>query len=160
MLGAWAVPFILGVLFHILSIEDKAVLGREPTPVELHSHTYKRQEDQRWVDERARKAFVKEYIRIRESQTTVSEGSSGGSIEYSDYRTWSQAVGGMQNGRVYELGSQAYAYEGQKSSGCSFSSSTQESLYIQQITALTTELEQVWKAQADWQMQMQQQMEI
>ncbi|KAH0467882.1 hypothetical protein IEQ34_002915 [Dendrobium chrysotoxum] len=126
---------------------QKAVLGREPTPVELHSHTHKRQEDQRWVDERARKAFV-------------SEGSSGGSTEYSDYRTWSQEVGGMQHGRVYGLGSQAYAYEGQASSGCSFSSSTQESLYTQQITALTAELEQVRKAQADWQMQMQQQMEI
>ncbi|KAH0468045.1 hypothetical protein IEQ34_003078 [Dendrobium chrysotoxum] len=115
----------------------KAVLGREPTPVELHSHTHKRQEDQRWVDERARKAF--EYTQIRESQTAAGEGSSGGSTEYSDYRTWSQAVGGMQHGRVY---------------------GTQESLYTQQITALTVELEQVQKAQADWQMQMQQQMEI
>ncbi|KAH0464459.1 hypothetical protein IEQ34_007245 [Dendrobium chrysotoxum] len=136
----------------------KAVLGREPTPVELHSHTHKRQEDQRWVDERTRKAF--EYTRIRESQTTAGEGFSGRSTEYSDYRTWSQVVGGMQHGRVYGLGSQAYAYEGQASSGCSFSSSTQESLYTQQITALTAELEQVRKAQADWQMQMQQQMEI
>ncbi|KAH0451125.1 hypothetical protein IEQ34_018424 [Dendrobium chrysotoxum] len=137
----------------------KAVLGREPTPVELHSHTHKRQKDQRWVDERVRKAF-EEYKQIRESQTAAGEGSSGGSTEYSDYRTWSQAVGGMQHGRVYGLGSQTYAYEGQTSSGCSFSSSTQESLYTQQITALTAELEQVRKAQADWQMQMQQQMEI
>ncbi|KAH0449745.1 hypothetical protein IEQ34_020437 [Dendrobium chrysotoxum] len=134
---------------------QKAVLGREPTPAELHSHTHKRQEDQRWVDERARKAF--EYTRIRESQTAVGEGSSGGSTEYSDYRTWSQVVGGMQHGRVYGLGSQAYAYEGQTSSGCNFSYSTQESLYTQQITALTAELEHVRKAQADWQMQMQQQ---
>ncbi|KAH0470637.1 hypothetical protein IEQ34_000360 [Dendrobium chrysotoxum] len=138
---------------------QKAVLGREPTPVELHSHTHKRQEDQRWVDERARKAF-EEYTRIRESQTAAAEGSSGGSTEYSDYHTWSQAIGGMQHVRVYGLGSQAYTYEGQTSSGCSFSSSTQESLYTQQITALTAELEQVQKAQADWQMQMQQQMEI
>ncbi|KAH0464970.1 hypothetical protein IEQ34_005073 [Dendrobium chrysotoxum] len=131
---------------------QKAVLDREPTPVELHSHTHKRQEDQRWVDERARKAF-EEYTRIRESQTAACEGSSGGSTEYSDYCTWSQAVGGMQHGRVYGLDSQAYAYEGQASSGC-------KSLYTQQITALTAELEQVQKAQADWQMQMQQQMEI
>ncbi|KAH0456038.1 hypothetical protein IEQ34_013945 [Dendrobium chrysotoxum] len=137
----------------------RLVLGREPTLVELHSHTHKRQKDQRWVDEHARKAF-EEYTRIRESQTAAVEGSSGGSTEYSDYHTWSQAVGGMQHGRVYGLGSQAYAYEGQTSSGCSFSSSTQESLYTQQITALTAELEQVRKAQADWQMQMQQQMEI
>ncbi|KAH0456686.1 hypothetical protein IEQ34_014593 [Dendrobium chrysotoxum] len=69
----------------------KAVLGREPTPVELYSHTHKRQEDQRWVDERARKAF-EEYTRIRESQTATGEGSSGRSTEYSDYRTWSQAI--------------------------------------------------------------------
>ncbi|KAH0464737.1 hypothetical protein IEQ34_004840 [Dendrobium chrysotoxum] len=101
-----------------------------------------------------------EYTRIRESQTAAGEDSSGGSTEYSDYRTWSQAVGGMQHCRVYGLGSQAYAYEGQTSSGCSFSSSTKESLYTQQITALTAELEHVRKAKADWQMQMQQQMEI
>ncbi|KAH0452054.1 hypothetical protein IEQ34_019353 [Dendrobium chrysotoxum] len=63
----------------------------------------------------------------------------------------------MQHGRVYGLGSQAYTYEGQSSSGGSFSSSTQESLYTQQIAALIAKLEQVWKAQADWQMQMQQQ---
>ncbi|KAH0461952.1 hypothetical protein IEQ34_009527 [Dendrobium chrysotoxum] len=134
----------------------KHVLGREPTLVELHSHTHKRQEDEQWVDERVRRAY-EEYTRLRESQAAAGEGSSGGSIDYSDYRTWSQAVGGMQHGRVYGLGSQAYAYEGQSSSGGSFSSSTQESLYTQQIAALAAELEQVQKAQADWQMQMQQQ---
>ncbi|KAH0458466.1 hypothetical protein IEQ34_013781 [Dendrobium chrysotoxum] len=63
----------------------------------------------------------------------------------------------MQHGRVYGLGSQAYAYEGQTFSGSSLSSSTQEFLYTQQIAALTVELEQVRKAQADWQMQIQQQ---
>ncbi|KAH0467879.1 hypothetical protein IEQ34_002912 [Dendrobium chrysotoxum] len=98
-----------------------------------------------------------EYTRLRESQSAAGEGSSAGSTDYSDYRTWSQAVGGMQHGRVYGLGSQAYAYEGQSSSGGSFSSSTQESLYTQQIAALRAELEQVRKAQADWQMQIQQQ---
>ncbi|PKU64992.1 hypothetical protein MA16_Dca004607 [Dendrobium catenatum] len=36
----------------------KEVLGREPTPVKLHSHTHKRQEDQQWIDEQARKAYV------------------------------------------------------------------------------------------------------
>ncbi|KAH0456407.1 hypothetical protein IEQ34_014314 [Dendrobium chrysotoxum] len=85
------------------------VLGREPTPVELHSHTHKRQEDQQWIDERARRAYIK-------SQAAAGEGSSAGSTDYSDYRTWSQA-----------------------------------------IASLTAELEQVQKAQADWQMQMQQQ---
>ncbi|KAH0467786.1 hypothetical protein IEQ34_002819 [Dendrobium chrysotoxum] len=135
---------------------EKQVLGREPTPVELHSHTHKRQEDQQWIDERARRAY-EDYTRLRESQAAAGEGSSAGSTDYSDYRTWSQAVGGIQHGRVYGLGSQAYAYEGQSSSGGSFSSSTQESLYTQQIAALTAELEQVRKAQANWQMQMQQQ---
>ncbi|KAH0433812.1 hypothetical protein IEQ34_026943 [Dendrobium chrysotoxum] len=97
---------------------------------------------------------LEEYTRLRESQAAAGEGSSAGSTDYSDYRTLSQAVGGMQYGRVYGLGSQAYAYEGQSSSGGSFSSSTQESLYTQQIAALTAELEQVRKAQANWQMQM------
>ncbi|KAH0455683.1 hypothetical protein IEQ34_015715 [Dendrobium chrysotoxum] len=103
---------------------------------------------------------LEEYTRIRESQTAAGEGSSGGSTEYSDYRTWSQAVGGMQHDRVYGLGSQAYIYEGQTSSGCSFSSSTQESLYTQQIITLTAELEHVRKAHGDWQKQIQQPMEI
>ncbi|KAH0466125.1 hypothetical protein IEQ34_006228 [Dendrobium chrysotoxum] len=136
--------------------EHRRLLGREPTPIELHSHTHKRQEDQQWIDERARRAY-EEYTWLRESQAAAGEGFSAGSTDYSDYRTWSQAIGGMQHGRVYGLGSQAYAYEGQSSSGGSFSSSTQESLYTQQIAALTAELEQVRKAQADWQMQMQQQ---
>ncbi|KAH0464560.1 hypothetical protein IEQ34_007346 [Dendrobium chrysotoxum] len=92
MLGALVVPFI------------QEVLGREPTPIELHSHTHKRQEDQQWVDESARRAY-EQYIQLRESQAAVGEGSSAGSTDYFDYRTWSQAVGGMQHGRVYGLGS-------------------------------------------------------
>ncbi|KAH0453867.1 hypothetical protein IEQ34_018191 [Dendrobium chrysotoxum] len=48
----------------------------------------------------------------------------------------------MQHGRVCGLGSQTHAYEGQTSGGSNFSSSTQESLYSQQIAALTFELEQ------------------
>ncbi|PKU75204.1 hypothetical protein MA16_Dca022446 [Dendrobium catenatum] len=132
----------------------KEVLGREPTPVKLHSHTHKRQEDQQWIDERARKAYH------REIQVEESEGSSGGSAEYSEYHTWSQEVGRTQQGRVYGLGSQAYAYEGQKSCGSSFLPNTQESLYTQQIATLTAELEQVRKAQTDWHIQIQQQMEM
>ncbi|KAH0465047.1 hypothetical protein IEQ34_005150 [Dendrobium chrysotoxum] len=130
-------PFLLTTLIP----PDADVLGREPTPIELHSHTHKQQKDQQWVDECARRAY-EEYTWLQESQAAAGEGSSTGSTDYSDYRTWSQAVGGMQHGRVYGLGSQAYAYEGQTSSGDNFSSSTQESSYTQQIAALTTELEQ------------------
>ncbi|KAL0924942.1 hypothetical protein M5K25_005803 [Dendrobium thyrsiflorum] len=136
----------------------KEVLGREPTPVELHSHTHKRQEDQQWIDERARKAH-EEYTRLRESQAAAGEGPSGGSVEYSEYCIWSQAVGGMQHGRVYGLGSQAQAYEGMTSSGSSFASPSQDPLYSQQISALQAELEQVRKAQTDWQVQFQAQMQ-
>ncbi|XP_020704969.1 uncharacterized protein LOC110115902 [Dendrobium catenatum] len=114
----------------------KEMLGREPTHVELHSHTHKRQEDQQWIDERGKKS--------------PCEGYSGGSVEYSEYRIWSQAIGGMQHGRVYGLGLQAQAYEGMTSStASSFTSSSHESLYTQQITALQAELEQVRKSQAD-----------
>ncbi|PKU67554.1 hypothetical protein MA16_Dca023285 [Dendrobium catenatum] len=42
----------------------KETLGREPTPVELHSRTHKRQEDQQWIDERARKAHVSIYLYV------------------------------------------------------------------------------------------------
>ncbi|KAL0903916.1 hypothetical protein M5K25_025979 [Dendrobium thyrsiflorum] len=101
-----------------------------------------------------------EYTRIRESQAGAGEGSFGGSAEYSDYRIWSQAVGGMQYGRVYGLGSQAYAYEGQTSGGSSFLASTQKSLYSTQVDALQAELEQVRKSQSDWQIQMQIQMQV
>ncbi|KAL0904696.1 hypothetical protein M5K25_026832 [Dendrobium thyrsiflorum] len=134
----------------------KEMLGREPTSIELHSHTHKRQEDKQWVDERVRKVY-EEYTRLRESQAAAGEGPSGGSAEISDYRTWSQAVGGVQHVRVYGLGSQAYTYEWLTSGSSSFSPSTQESLFTQQIVALTAELEQVRKSQVDWQMQMQQQ---
>ncbi|KAL0926167.1 hypothetical protein M5K25_004560 [Dendrobium thyrsiflorum] len=118
----------------------KEMLVREPTPVELHSHTHKRQEDQQWIDERARKAH-EEYTRLRESQAVASEGPSGSYIEYSEYRIWSQAVGGMQHGMVYGLGSQAQAYKGMTSSGSNFASPSQDSSYSQQITALQAELE-------------------
>ncbi|KAI0524437.1 hypothetical protein KFK09_003806 [Dendrobium nobile] len=137
----------------------KASLGREPTPVELHSRTHKRQEDQQWIDERARKAH-EEYTRIRETHAALGEGSSGGSVEYSEYRMWSQAVGGMQHGRVYGLGAQAQAYEGMTSStASSFTSSSHESLQAQQIIALQAELEQVRKSQVDWQAQLQAQVQ-
>ncbi|KAL0922331.1 hypothetical protein M5K25_006307 [Dendrobium thyrsiflorum] len=44
-----------------------------------------------------------EYTRLRESQAAAGEGPSGGSVEYSEYRIWSQAVGGMQHGRITAL---------------------------------------------------------
>ncbi|KAI0488614.1 hypothetical protein KFK09_028453 [Dendrobium nobile] len=132
----------------------KAMLGREPTPVELHSRTHKRQEDQQWIDERSRKAY-EDYTRLRETHAASSEGSSGGSVEYSEYRIWSQVVGGMQHGRVYGLGAQAQAYKGMISStASSFASSSHDSLQAQQITALQAELEQEKKSQADWQAQL------
>ncbi|PKU81264.1 hypothetical protein MA16_Dca015293 [Dendrobium catenatum] len=140
-------------------IYDKVMLGREPTLVELHSRTHKRQEDQQWIDERARKAH-EDYTRLRETHAASGEGSSGGSVEYSEYRIWSQAVGGMQHGRVYGLGAQAQAYEGMTSStASSFASSSYESLQAQQISALQAELEQVRKPQADWQAQLQAQVQ-
>ncbi|KAL0917623.1 hypothetical protein M5K25_012697 [Dendrobium thyrsiflorum] len=101
-----------------------------------------------------------EYTRLRESQAAAGEGPSGGSVEYSEYRIWSQAVGGMQHGRVYGLGSQAQAYEGMTSSGSSFASPSQDPLYSQQISALQAELEQVRKAQTDWQVQIQAQIQM
>ncbi|KAL0906442.1 hypothetical protein M5K25_024937 [Dendrobium thyrsiflorum] len=66
----------------------------------------------------------------------------------------------MQYGRVYGLGSQAQAYEGMTSSGSSFASPSQDSSYSQQITALQAELEQVKKAQTDWQVQFQAQIQM
>ncbi|KAI0531086.1 hypothetical protein KFK09_000638 [Dendrobium nobile] len=126
---------------------EKQMLGREPTPVKLHSHTHRRQEDQQWIDERAKKAY-EEYTRLRESQAASGEGSSGGSVEFSEYRIWSQAVGGMQHGRVYGLSSQAQAYERMTSStASSFASSSNETLHAQQISALQAELEQMQEQQ-------------
>ncbi|KAI0493355.1 hypothetical protein KFK09_027632 [Dendrobium nobile] len=81
-------------------------------------------------------------------------------MEYSEYHIWSQVIGGMQYGRVYGLGSQAQAYEGMTSTGSSFAASSHESLYNQQISALQAELEQVRKSQADWQVQLQAQIQI
>ncbi|PKU83908.1 hypothetical protein MA16_Dca006383 [Dendrobium catenatum] len=67
----------------------------------------------------------------------------------------------MQHGRVYGLGSQAQAYEGMTSStASSFSSSSHESLHTQQISVLQAELEQVRKSQADWQAQLQAQVQM
>ncbi|KAL0928832.1 hypothetical protein M5K25_000755 [Dendrobium thyrsiflorum] len=111
-------------------VEGMEVLGRESTLVVLHSHTHKRQEDQQWIDERARKAH-EEYTRLRESQAAAGEGPSSSFIEYSEYRIRSQVVGGMQHGGVYGLGSQAQAYEGMTSSGSSFASPSQDSSYTQ-----------------------------
>ncbi|KAI0492432.1 hypothetical protein KFK09_026704 [Dendrobium nobile] len=92
-----------------------------------------------------------------ETHAASGEGSSGGSVEYSEYRIWSQAVGGMQHGRVYGLGAQAQAYEGMTSStASSFTSSSHESLQAQQISALQAELEQVRKSQANWQAELEQ----
>ncbi|PKU75738.1 hypothetical protein MA16_Dca015618 [Dendrobium catenatum] len=55
--------------------------------------------------------LMEEYTRLRESQDIAGEGSSAGSAEYSDYRTWQQAVGGLQYGKVYGLGYSTF-YDG------------------------------------------------
>ncbi|KAI0492765.1 hypothetical protein KFK09_027041 [Dendrobium nobile] len=129
----------------------KEILGREPTSVELHTRTHQRREDQQWVDHRAR--VFEEYTLLRESQNVASEGSSAASTNCSDYNIWPQAVGGMHKDRIYGLGLQAHAFEGQTSSSSRFSTSNQEGLVSQQVTALTTELEQVQKSQKVMQMQ-------
>ncbi|PKU75808.1 hypothetical protein MA16_Dca018309 [Dendrobium catenatum] len=87
---------------------------------------------------------IEEYTQLQETHAASGEGSSGGSVEYSEYHIWSQAIGGMQYGRVYDLGSQAQAYEGMTSSTTSsFAASSHESLHSQKIIALQEELEQV-----------------
>ncbi|PKU80218.1 hypothetical protein MA16_Dca005749 [Dendrobium catenatum] len=67
----------------------------------------------------------------------------------------------MQHGRVYGLGAQAQAYEGMTFCTASiFASSSHDSLQAQQISALQAELEQVRKSQADWQAQLQAQVQM
>ncbi|KAL0911582.1 hypothetical protein M5K25_019734 [Dendrobium thyrsiflorum] len=122
------------------------MLGREPTAVELHNHTHRRQQNQQWVDDRARRTYD-DYTRLRESQAAAGEGSSAGSADVSDYHTWTHAISGMQKERIYGLGSQAS--EEQSSSAISHSVGSQESLVIQQVANLAVELENVRKTQAN-----------
>ncbi|KAL0907956.1 hypothetical protein M5K25_022415 [Dendrobium thyrsiflorum] len=86
------------------------------------------------------------YTCLRESHPGADERSSERLAYYSDHLTWLQVVGGIYKGWVYSLGSQAYAYEGQTFDGCSFSASSQELLYSQQVAALTIEADQVRKS--------------
>ncbi|XP_028550090.1 uncharacterized protein LOC114579497 [Dendrobium catenatum] len=53
-----------------------------------------------------------DFLRVRESRQSTGEGSSSGSAHISEYQTWSEVVGGRQRGRVYGMGSQAFAIEG------------------------------------------------
>ncbi|KAI0530795.1 hypothetical protein KFK09_000343 [Dendrobium nobile] len=80
----------------------KEHLGREPTPLELHTRTHQHQADQRWVDEKAKKAHD-DFVRARDSRQSTGEGSSSGSAHISEYHTWSEVVGGRQKGRVVHL---------------------------------------------------------
>ncbi|XP_020686615.1 uncharacterized protein LOC110102576 [Dendrobium catenatum] len=130
----------------------KEILGKKPTVDALNTRTHQRREDQQWVDHRTRRAF-EEYTRLRESHNVASEGSSAASTNCSDYNIWSQEVGRMHKGRVYGLDSRAHAFEGQASGSSRISASNQEGLVSQQVTALTTELEQVRKSQKVMQMQ-------
>ncbi|PKU70414.1 hypothetical protein MA16_Dca007166 [Dendrobium catenatum] len=71
----------------------------------------------------------KEYTWLREIHVAAGEGSFGGSVEFSEYCIWSQAIEGMQHGRVYGLGAQAQAYEKITSSiASSFASSFRQIL--------------------------------
>ncbi|PKU87997.1 hypothetical protein MA16_Dca007939 [Dendrobium catenatum] len=78
------------------------------------------------------RVFEEKYTRLRENHATSGEGSSNGSVEFLEYRMWSQAIGEIQYGRVYDLGSQAQAYEGMTSSTASnFASNSHESIHAQ-----------------------------
>ncbi|KAL0913718.1 hypothetical protein M5K25_017199 [Dendrobium thyrsiflorum] len=48
--------------------------------------------------------FAALFLASAAGKAAAGEGPSGGSVEYSEYHIWSQAVGGMQHGRVYGLG--------------------------------------------------------
>ncbi|KAL0921138.1 hypothetical protein M5K25_008181 [Dendrobium thyrsiflorum] len=100
------------------------------------------------------------YDLLLAAQQLIWKGPFGGSIEYSEYRISSQAVGRMQHGKVYGLGSQAQTYEGMTSSGSSFALTSHDSSYSQQITALQAELEQIRKSQVDCQVQFQAQIHM
>ncbi|PKU76666.1 hypothetical protein MA16_Dca001271 [Dendrobium catenatum] len=56
-----------------------------------------------------------DFVRARESRQSTGEGASSGSAHIYEYQTWSEVVGGRQRGRVYGMGSQAYAIEGSSS---------------------------------------------
>ncbi|KAI0510831.1 hypothetical protein KFK09_011440 [Dendrobium nobile] len=121
----------------------KERLGREPTPLELHTRTHQHQADQKWVDEKAKKAH------------STGEGSSSGSAHISEYHTWSEVVGGRQKGRVYGLGAQGYAIEGSSSTSAFHDVSGAEESVSERVAALTREIEEMRKVQNEMQAELQ-----
>ncbi|KAI0499759.1 hypothetical protein KFK09_017967 [Dendrobium nobile] len=117
-------------------------LGREPTPLELHTRTHQHQADHQWVDEKAKKAHD-DFVRARESRQSTGEGSSSGSAHISEYHTWLDVVGGRQRGRVYGMGSQAFAIEGSSSTSAFHDPSGAEESVSERVTALTREVEEI-----------------
>ncbi|KAI0496376.1 hypothetical protein KFK09_022692 [Dendrobium nobile] len=63
----------------------KEHLGREPTPLELHTRTHQHQADNQWVDEKSKKAHD-DFVRARESRQSTSKGSSYGSAHIFEYQ--------------------------------------------------------------------------
>ncbi|KAI0502611.1 hypothetical protein KFK09_017566 [Dendrobium nobile] len=58
----------------------KEYLGREPTPLELHTRTHQHQADQHWVDEKAKKAHS-EVVGGRQKGKVYGLGAQGYAIE-------------------------------------------------------------------------------
>ncbi|XP_028548797.1 uncharacterized protein LOC110106413 isoform X2 [Dendrobium catenatum] len=154
----------------------KAHLGREPTPLELHTRTHQHQADQKWVDEKSKKAHVSkifwifrikiyfnkticnlqdDFLRVRESRQSTGEGSSSGSAHTSEYQTWSEVVGGRQRGRVYGMGSQAFAIEGSSYTSAFHDPSGAEESVSERVAALTREIEEMKRAQNEMQAELQ-----
>ncbi|KAI0504023.1 hypothetical protein KFK09_014970 [Dendrobium nobile] len=132
----------------------KEHLGREPTPLELHTRTHQHQADQQWVDEKAKKAHD-DFVRARDSRQSTGEGSSSGSAHISEYHTWSEVVDGRQKGRVYGLGAQGYAIEGSSSTSAFHDLSGAEESISERVAALTREIEEMRKVQNEMQAELQ-----
>ncbi|XP_020678922.1 uncharacterized protein LOC110097050 isoform X2 [Dendrobium catenatum] len=132
----------------------KAHLGREPTPLELHTRTHQHQADQKWVDEKSKKAHD-DFLRVRESRQSTGEGSSSGSAHTSEYQTWSEVVGGRQRGRVYGMGSQAFAIEGSSYTSAFHDPSGAEESVSERVAALTREIEEMKRVQNEMQAELQ-----
>ncbi|KAI0516653.1 hypothetical protein KFK09_009330 [Dendrobium nobile] len=125
----------------------KKHLGREPTPLELHTRTHQHQADHQWVDEKSRKTHD-DFVRVRESRQSTGEGSSSRSAHISEYQTWSEVVGGRQRGRVYGMGSQAFAIEGSSYTSAFHDPSGAEESVSERIAALTREIEEMKRVQS------------
>ncbi|KAI0498034.1 hypothetical protein KFK09_021275 [Dendrobium nobile] len=89
-----------------------------------------------------------DFLRVRESRQSTGEGSSSGSAHTSEYHTWSEVVGGRQRGRVYGMGSQAFAIEGSSYTSAFYDPSGAEESVSERVAALTREIEEMKRVQA------------